>query len=87
MKRYFDSCTESTYLVGEATEIKALYKSITRAAKNGNTGLCPRFLDFPVFNENRRIYALCVDFAGYVTVINSDTMLSLILSGDVSEEE
>ena len=85
MKRYLNPVTESTYFVGSTTTIKALYKSIDRASKKGNTGMCPLFFDFPCFRESKMVYALCVDHNGFMTVINSDTMLSMIVSGEVTE--
>ena len=45
----------------------------------------PFFYNFPVFNP--KIYALCVDTGNdwNVTIINSDTMLSMIIDGFVKE--
>lgn len=77
----------SFYYVGKTADIKALYKAICRASRKGNTYMFPLFCDFPVFNPNKEIYALCVDTEdGWsVTVLNSDTMLALIVGGFVKE--
>lgn len=91
MKRYVDYEPEtgaiSDYYVGHTADIKTLYKAIRRASNKGNTCMYPMFCDFPVFNPNKEVYALCVDTEeGWaVNVLNSDTMLSLIVSGVVKE--
>lgn len=71
------------YYIGNTDEISAMYKSMSRAAyKGGRTDLYPRFADPPKFAEWRRVYALCIDENGYFTIVNSDLMLSLLLSCD-----
>lgn len=77
----------SFYYVGKTADIKTLYKAICRAARKGNTYMFPLFSDFPAFNPNKEIYALCVDTENdwNMTIINSDTMLSLIVDGVVRE--
>lgn len=77
----------SFYYVGATSDIKTLYKAICRASRKGNTYMFPLFCDFPAFSPNKEIYALCVDTENdwNVTVINSDTMLSLIVDGVVRE--
>lgn len=77
----------SLYYVGHTADIKTLYKAIRRSSNKGNTCMYPMFCDFPVFNPNKEVYALCVDTEeGWaVNVLNSDTMLSLIVSGVVKE--
>lgn len=91
MKRYYSVNPEtgaiSDYYVGHTSDIKALYKAICRASRKGNTFMYPFFCDFPVFSPNKEIYALCVDTGNdwNVTIINSDTMLSMIVDGFVKE--
>lgn len=91
MKKYYSVNPEtgalSFYYVGHTSDIKALYKAICRASHKGNTFMFPLFNDIPVFSSNKEIYALCVDTENdwNVTVINSDTMLSLIVDGFVKE--
>ena len=85
MKVYSANDFTSAYYVGTTTEIKTLYKSIIKSSAKGNCNLCPGFCDFPRFSPSREIYALSIDCDGYVTVLNSDTMLSLIVSGYVRE--
>lgn len=70
------------YYVGATSNIKALYKSIRR---NRHTNLCQKYCDTPKFSESKSMYALCIDELGFVTVINSDTMLSMIIDGLVQE--
>lgn len=79
--------TLSFYYVGHTSDIKALYKAIRRASEKGNTCMYPLFCDFPIFSSNKEIYALCVDTENYwnVTVLNSDTMLSMIIDGVAKE--
>ncbi|MCM1327305.1 MAG: hypothetical protein NC249_11860, partial [Lachnoclostridium sp.] len=70
-----DDCV---YYVGATADIKAMYKSI---ARNKNTEISPMFCDAPKFSEQKQVYALCIDKDNWLTVVNSDTMLSLILEG------
>ena len=69
-----------TFYIGNTDEIRAMYKSMSRAAyKGGRTDLYPRFDDPPKFAEWRRCYGLCIDQDGYFTIVNSDLILSLLL--------
>lgn len=68
------------YYVGETADIKALYKSIRR---NKWTNLVPLFVESPKFSENKSVYALCIENDKYVSVVNSDTMLHMIITGEV----
>ena len=71
------------FYVGATADIKALYKSIRR---NKATRLYPMFCDSPKFSDNKMVYALCVNYdTGYIFVVNSDTMLSMIVDGIVKE--
>lgn len=74
----------SEYYVGETANIKSLYKSICR---NKATNLRPMFCGFPKFSENKSIYALCIDDKGYVTIINSDTMLAILIDPELDVKE
>ena len=77
----------SLYYVGHTADIKTLYKVIRRASNKGNTCMYPMFCDFPAFSPNKEVYALCVDTENdwNVTIINSDTMLSMIVDGIAKE--
>ena len=69
-----------TFYIGNTDEIRAMYKSMSRAAyKGGRTDLYPRFADPPKFSDWRRCYGLCIDEEGYFTIVNSDLLLSLLL--------
>jgi hypothetical protein len=72
------------YYVGATSDIKALYKSILRSR---TTNLMPAFCDFPKFSENKSVYALCIDGEGYVTIVNSDTMLGILINPEYIVEE
>lgn len=91
MKKYYSVNPEtgaiSLYYVGHTADIKTLYKAIRRASNKGNTNMFSMFCNFPVFSPNKEIYALCVDTEEdwSVTVLNSDTMLALIVGGFVKE--
>lgn len=76
-----EGAEDSVFYVGSREAIKAMYKSISR---NQNTGIRPLFCEAPKFSELRQVYALCIDKDGWLTIVNSDTMLSLILAGDVT---
>lgn len=86
MKKYYlisEHGSVESYYVGETADIKAMYKSILR---NRTSNLRPMFCDFPKFSDNKSIYALCIDeFAGWVSIVNSDTMLAMIISNEVYE--
>ena len=77
----------SLYYVGHTADIKTLYKVIRRASNKGNTCMYPMFCDLPAFSLNKEVYALCVDTENgwSVTILNSDTMLALIVDGVVKE--
>ena len=77
----------SLYYVGHTADIKTLYKAIRRASNKGNTCMYPMFCDLPALSLNKEVYALCVDTENgwSVTILNSDTMLALIVDGVVKE--
>lgn len=83
-----DSAEEGcTYFVGETKDIKALYKSISRhnTWRRCVTNICPLFVEMPRFDERKRVYAVCIDEDNMMTVSNSDTVLSMILDGEIVE--
>ena len=81
VKKYKDVETDELYYVGATSDIKAIYKSIRR---NKCTNLCPMFCESPKFSELKTTYALCIS-DNYITIINSDTMLSMIIDELVEE--
>lgn len=87
MKKYVTvnpDITHSVYYVGETLEIKRMYSALRKAINKGNTNLMFLFVEKAVFNSDKQTYAICIE-DGFILVVNSDTMLSLIVSGDVKE--
>lgn len=87
MKRYENvnpNLTYSMYYVGETLEIKRMYSALRKAIHKGNTNLMFLFAGMPRFNPDKQTYAICIE-DGFIFTVNSDTMLSLIVSGDVKE--
>ena len=78
--RYYCNEVYREYYVGETADIKAMYKSI---ARNKITGLCPEFEGSPKFSDKKSVYALCIDEFNYFSVVNSDTMLSILLDNNI----
>lgn len=74
---------DSIYYVGSAADIKAMYKSIVRKWRKNRTDICPLYDGTPKFDGRKQVYALRISKDSLMTVVNSDTMLSLILAGDV----
>ena len=70
------------YIVGATSDIKAIYKSI---AHNKNTEITPYYNGSPIFAGNKQIYAICIDADNWMTVINSDTMLAILMDGGLKE--
>ena len=68
------------FYVGATADIKALYKSIRR---NKSTLLCPWHIDMPKFSDKKNIYALCIDEENYIHIVNSDTMLSILINNEL----
>lgn len=77
IKKFIDAegIGDAVYYVGEREDIKRIYKSICR---NGSLWA----FENSIFMDYRDIYALSVE-NGVVCVVNSDTMLYMILSGEV----
>ena len=72
---------DGAYYIGSPIEMRAIYKSMFRASKEGKTNLCPTHCGMPKFNRKREAYALSVNGEGYFSVLSSDTMMALIVSG------
>lgn len=85
MKKYFREDFPSVFYVGKTEEIKRIYRSIRNAILRENTDMMLLFPGMPVFNPNKATYAISIELNRFVSVVNSDTMLSLIVSGDVQE--
>lgn len=72
-----------TLYVGTTEEIKSLYKSI---ARNQCTNIIPTFSDPPKFSEYRIMYGLYISSDNYMQVINSDTVLSILLAQNADHD-
>lgn len=83
--RYFKK-EEHLYFVGETDEIKAVYNSMLRAYGKEVSNLCPMFCDRPRFSAWKSVHAICVNVTtGYFQVVSSDTIMLLIVQGDIKE--
>lgn len=69
-----------TYYIGKTSDIKAMYKSIVR---NRTSNLSRMFLTTPKFSDSKDMYALCINNENYVTIVNSDTMLSILMDNNL----
>ena len=74
---------ESVVFVGNAAEIKCLYKALTRREKSGKDWFCRAFTDFPIFNESR-LYALEIDESGEFCVLGEGTIARFFYEGWLS---
>lgn len=82
MKKYVDEY-ENVYIVGETTEIKAIFGSIARAKE---TNLVALYSDHPKFNKEKQVYAICfLSFTKWFYVLNSDTIMSMIVHNELTE--
>lgn len=82
---YIEDNGNSFYaFVGKATDIKALYRTLT---KNVNSPIMGRYCDFPKFNEHK-IYGVLIDIINAsdtynrASIVSADYIMSMILSGD-----
>ena len=82
---YIEDNGNSFYaFVGKATDIKALYRTLT---KNINSPIMGRYCDFPKFNEHK-IYGVLIDIINAsdtynrASIVSADYIMSMILSGD-----
>ena len=78
--KYYKS-DENFYIVADKATIKGIYKAISRHSEC----ISPIHCSFPIFSEHKAIYALCIDDNGWMSVVNSDTMLAIIIDGDAKE--
>ena len=85
IKVYESINSNSMYYVGATINIKAIYKSIARC-KSSNTSLAPAYCDAPVFSSRKSVYGLAVNYdENTFQIVNSDTIMSMILHGDINE--
>lgn len=82
---YIEDSGNSFYaFVGKATDIKALYRTLT---KNVNSPIMGRYCNFPKFNEHK-IYGVLIDIDNAsdtynrASIVSADYIMSMILSGD-----
>lgn len=78
-KMFYSAEGTETYICGATADIKAIYKSI---ARQGGFYF-PRYTEMPKFSESKQVYAICLEDDGQITIINSDTMLAMVLAGEV----
>ena len=69
------------YVVGETSEIRQIYKSITRANRECKSDIAPYYSDFPIFSGMKSVYGLKISDDGFLTVLSSDTIMDLIVGG------
>lgn len=85
-KEYYieDNSNPFYAFVGKATDIKALYRTLT---KNINSPIMGRYCNFPKFNEHK-IYGVLIDIDNAsdtynrASIVSADYIMSMILSGD-----
>lgn len=74
---------EEVMFVGNAKDIKSLYKALNRGYKKGSCDWAPLYLDSPRFNPYK-FYGLLLDEEGcYFHVISEHTALALTLGLDI----
>lgn len=78
MKR-FDFYDDTSMFVGEAEEIKPLYRSMERAFDSDKSSFSPMYCNSPKFDP-RKMYGLVVDENGFFYIINEHVALSFISS-------
>ena len=89
MKKMVSATNEIIGLVGETTEIKAVYGSIYRAYMKGRfEEVYPSYFceddGRPAkysFSNRKEYYMLCIDEQGIVTVHDSDTITGYLVDG------
>lgn len=69
----------STLYIAETDEIKAMYKSIVRAGKKNRTNISPQYLTPARFNPDRQKYGLIIGEDNFMSVVNSDTALGIVI--------
>lgn len=86
VNNYFEDKSNCIYYVAETATIKSIYKSMRKAWGREVTNLCPMFCDFPKFSADKSVYAICVDVEeGYFQIVNSDTIMLMILENTIEE--
>ena len=82
IRQFIDPENGDLYIVGATADIKAIYKSI---ARNHNTEIIPYYNESPIFSSNKQMYAVCIFAESNMIVINSDTMLAILMDGELKE--
>lgn len=75
------------YVVGETSEIRQIYKSITRANRECKSNITPYYSEFPIFSGMKSVYALKLSTNGFLIVLSSDTIMDLIVGGYIVPEK
>lgn len=70
-------------IVGETDDIKALYKALCRRWRRYGTAAMPVCSGPAEFNMSRYCYGIYIDTANQFAVVNSDTVLSLLMENGV----
>ena len=68
---------------GETKDIKALYKSFTRALNKYKTDVYPLFCNFPTFSENKKIYGLTINSENQMVVVNSESVMEMLIENNL----
>lgn len=74
---------ECNMFVGEADEIKSLYKTLNRHYDKCH--YYPLFTDFPKFNTSK-LYGLEIDEDCSFTIINSDVLSRMLLDNEINKK-
>lgn len=74
MKRF--EVEDSIIYVGEAADIRGIYKSLWRASAEGRSNILPTFSDQARFNKTR-IYGLIIE-DGRFDIISGDTAFRIV---------
>nr|DAH16048.1 MAG TPA: hypothetical protein [Caudoviricetes sp.] len=80
LENYHGDIISCDVYVGVASEIKALYKTLLRHEEKHKCR--PYDSDFPEFNP-LKLYGLAIEDDGFMSVIDADTILHLILDDDI----
>ena len=74
MKRF--EVEDCVVFVGECADIRATYKALRRAAREGRSDILPTFMDAARFNR-ARIYGLITE-NGMFEVVSNDTAFRIV---------
>jgi hypothetical protein len=69
-----------TYLLGNTSEIAEKWKELVNDEEHD---YIPLFAEEPIFSERKEMYAIAIDNDRFITVVNSDIFLKMILVGEV----